>query len=167
MENRTLYSERLSSSKTEALFVLLAFLFLALSAWRINVGRLDALAIVFIVLLGIFIFYSVNYRTLQIQITAESLKLNFGIFTWTVPLDNIEDCRLDKLPPLLEYGGAGIHFMIAHERYRALFNFLEHPRIVIAFKKKAGPVQDISFSTQQPDVVLRLIEKTISAPGDR
>lgn len=161
MENRTLYSERLSSSKTEVLFISLTILFLALSAWRIKVGGLDALAIVFIFFFGIFLFYTVNYRTLQIQITAISLKLKFGIFTWTVPLDNIEDCRLDKLPPLLEYGGAGIHFMVAHERYRASFNFLEYPRVVVAFKKKVGPVRDISFSTREPEHIFRVMENNI------
>mgnify|MGYP000900013350 CR=1 FL=1 len=32
----------------------------------------------------------------------------------------------------LRYGGAGIHFMSIRGRYRASFNFLEYPRVVIA-----------------------------------
>jgi hypothetical protein len=60
-------------------------------------------------------------------------------------------------------GGAGIHFMMIRQRYRASFNFLEYPRVVVAFKKKAGPVQDISFTTRQPDEVLRLMREAVSA----
>lgn len=61
----------------------------------------------------------------------------------------------------MRMGGAGIHFMFVHKRYRASFNFLEHPRVVIAFKRKAGPVQDISFSTRQPTDVVRLIREAV------
>jgi len=60
-------------------------------------------------------------------------------------------------------GGAGIHFMMIRKRYRASFNFLEYPRVVIALKRKVGPVQDISFSTRRPDDVLRLIREAVSA----
>ena len=80
-----------------------------------------------------------------------------------MPLANIEECRLDALPALMRYGGAGIHFMVIRGRYRASFNFLEYPRVVIAFKRKVGPVRDISFSTRQPEDVLRVIQEAISA----
>ena len=59
----------------------------------------------------------------------------------------------------MKYGGAGIHFMTVHNRYRASFNFLEYPRVVIAFKKKVGLVRDISFSTRRPEEVTRLIRE--------
>jgi hypothetical protein len=131
--------------------------------WRVVAGGLDILAAVFLCLFGLFLFYSVNYRTLIIRLTAESLKLTFGIFTWTVLLDNVEECRLDDIPVLMRMGGAGIHFMLIRKRYRASFNFLEYPRVVIAFKKKVGPVRDISFSTRRPDDVLRLIQEAVSA----
>jgi hypothetical protein len=58
----------------------------------------------------------------------------------------------------MKYGGAGIHFMFIRDRYRASFNFLEYPRVVIAFKKKVGPVRDISFSTRKPEDVIQLIQ---------
>jgi hypothetical protein len=63
----------------------------------------------------------------------------------------------------MKMGGAGIHFMFIRKRYRASFNFLEYPRVVIAFKRKAGPVQDISFSTRRPDDLIRLIQAAASA----
>jgi hypothetical protein len=48
--------------------------------------------------------------------------------------------------------------MMVNERYRASFNFLEYPRVVVALKRKRGPVQDVSFSTRQPEPVMSLIQ---------
>jgi Ca2+/Na+ antiporter len=158
-----IYDERVASKKTEVLFLVLTILFFLLLIWRVVAGGLDILAAVFLCLFGLFLFYSVNYRTLIIRLTAESLKLTFGIFTWTVPLGNVQESRLDDIPVLMRMGGAGIHFMLIRKRYRASFNFLEYPRVVIAFKKKVGPVRDISFSTRRPDDVLRLIQEAVSA----
>ncbi len=163
MTDELIYHERVSSNRTEVLFLALTILFLLLLVWRVSDGRPDALAWVFVCLSGFFFFYSVNYRTLLIRLTPESLKLTFGIFTWRVPLDNVEECRLDEIPLLMRMGGAGIHFMAIRGRYRASFNFLEYPRVVISFKKKVGPVRDISFSTRRPDDVLRLVQEAVSA----
>ncbi len=161
MNNSTLYHERLTSNKTEALFLALTILFLALLAWRVSAAGLDALAVVCLLFFVVFLFYSVNYRTLVIDLDPESLKLKFGIFTWTVALNNIDAFALDEIPVLMRYGGAGIHFMFIRKRYRASFNFLEYPRVVITFKKKVGPVRDISFSTQRPDEIQQLVQSTM------
>lgn len=163
MTDELLYHERLASNRTEALFVALTVLFSSLCAWRQKSRGLDKLAFLFLGLSGLFAFYSLNYRTLIIRLTSKSLALTFGLFTWTVPLENIADCRLDEVPPLQRMGGAGIHFMMVHNRYRASFNFLEYPRVVCAFSNKMGPVQDLSFSTRRPDDVLRLLLAAVSA----
>jgi Ca2+/Na+ antiporter len=157
-----IYDERVTSKRTEVLFIGLTIIFFALLIWRVSIFSLDILAVVFFCLLSFFLFYSLNYRTLIIRLTSKCLKLIFGIFTWTVPLNNIDECRLDEIPMLMSMGGAGIHFMSIRKRYRASFNFLEHPRVVIAFKRKVGPVRDISFSTHRPDEVLRLIREAVS-----
>lgn len=163
MNDDLLYHERVTSNRTEALFLALTILFFLLLVWRVSADGLDVLAAVFFFFFVFFLFYSVNYRTLIIRLTSESLKLTFGIFTWTVALDNIEECHLDDIPILMRMGGAGIHFMFIRKRYRALFNFLEYPRVAITFKRKEGLVRDISFSTGLPDDVLRLIQEAVSA----
>jgi hypothetical protein len=150
------YEEKVSSRKTRALFLALTLLFLSLLVWRLVAGP-GALAVVFFCLFGAFLFYSLNYRTLVIRLDRGSLKLSFGVFTWTVPTDNIAACRLDDLTWLQRMGGSGIHFMSVRRRYRISFNFLEHPRLVVGLKRKAGPVRDVSFSTRHPDEILRLI----------
>ncbi len=158
-----IYEERVSSNWTEALFIGLSMLFLMLLIWRIRTGDPGILSAVLLVISILFLFYSLNYRTLVICLTPDSLKLKFGIFSWTIARDNIAECRHDDdLPVLMKYGGAGIHFMMVRKRYRASFNFLEHRRVVIALKRKAGPVRDVSFSTRHPDRVIQLLQNAIS-----
>jgi hypothetical protein len=160
-----IYHEKVSSKKTGALFLTLAVLFLMLFGWRVVAVSLDLLAGVLLGLFCFFLFYTLNYRTLEIRLSSESLQLKFGIFSWRIPLENIAGFKLDEIPPLKRMGGAGIHFMFVRGRYRASFNFLEHPRIVIAFRNKIGPVQDLSFSTTRPDALLRHIQSVVSAVG--
>jgi Ca2+/Na+ antiporter len=164
---KLVYREQVSSKKTQILFTALTTLFLFLLIWRLNVSGLDIIAAGFTFLFAIFLFYSLNYTTLIIRLTPKALKLKFGIISWTVPVDNIADCRLDQIPSLMRKGGAGIHFMFIHKRYRASFNFLEHPRVVIAFKRKVGPVQDISFSTRHPEDVIHHIQEVISGKKEQ
>jgi hypothetical protein len=158
-----IYHERLSSNKTLALFLALTIVFDLLFLWRLNDRGFDLLAVVYLAFGVFFLFYSINYRTLVIDLTPNVLKLSFGIFSWKVPLENVEDCTLDDMPVIMRMGGAGIHFMTIRRRYRASFNFLEHPRLVIAFKRKVGPVRDISFSTRRPDELLQLLKEAVSA----
>jgi hypothetical protein len=123
---------------------------------------MDWLAILLLALACVFLFYTINYRTLVIQISQDHVRIKFGIFSWRIPFSNIASYQLDDdIPWLMRNGGAGIHFMFVNGRYRASFNFLEHPRVVIGFKKKFGLVADISFSTGQPDKILTHLEKLV------
>ena len=165
MKDDLIYEERLSSKNTTFLFLGLTILFLFLLLCRWNSAGLEPLTVVFFFFFGFFLFYSVNYRELKICLTTQSLKLRFGVFSWTINTANIKECRLDEIPTLKKYGGAGIHFMMVDSRYRASFNFLEFPRVVIGFKNKMGLVQEISFSTRRPDELIRLIQEAV--PEDK
>jgi len=157
MSTATLYEERLSSPKTTALFAGLCLLFLALGAARVAMRGFDGWSIALLVFFGVFLFYMLNYRTLVIRLTPESLRLTFGLFSWAIARDAIAACRFDDSPPFLKYGGAGIHFMTVHGRYRASFNFLEYPRLVLELRAKRGPVSEVAFSTRRPDEILQLL----------
>ncbi len=89
------YNERISSDRTEALFLVLTLLSLLLAIWRLYAAGFDTMAMIFLFLCVFFMFYSFNYRTLSLRLTAEHLELKFGLFTWVVALDNVEDCFLD------------------------------------------------------------------------
>ena len=153
-----IYEEKLSSKRTTILFITLAFSFLLLFLLRMVAAGYGWLAVVFFLLFCLFTFYVFNYRTLIIHLTPESLSLKFGIFRWTVPLETIEEPCLDDVS-LWRIGGAGIHFTSIRKRYRAYFNFLEYPRVVVKLKQKRGPVWDIAFSTGDPEKVILLIQK--------
>jgi hypothetical protein len=156
-----LYTERVSSNRTEALFLVLMLLCLILSAWRMQASGMDTLTVVFFIFFLFFLFYALNYITLIIRVTQEYLELKFGLFTWRVLLAHIENTALDDTS-LWRIGGAGIHFSPVHGRYRAMFNFLQYPRVVISLRKKKGPVKDIAFSTRYPEEIMRFIQEAVS-----
>jgi Ca2+/Na+ antiporter len=164
MTDGRFYQEIITSKRTQALFLVLTLLFLSLFAWRAVASGMGFLAVVFLCFFAFFLFYSLNYRTLIIHLTPEALKLRFGIFTWTVPLQNIESCNVDVVP-LLRIGGAGIHFTSIERRYRVMFNFLEYPRLVIQLKEKRGLVRDVVFSTKHPEEIERFIQEALWGEG--
>lgn len=159
-----IYEERLTSDRTEALFLALMLLFGGLFVGRKKAARAGRLAGILPLLSAMFLFYAINFRMLVIRLSPQALALTFGIFTWTVPVGNIQSCDRDQIPLLMRLGGAGIHFMSIGGRYRASFNFLEYPRVVVRFKEPLGPVKDISFSTRRADEIIRLIREIISEP---
>lgn len=158
-----IYSEKLQSSLTTFLFVDLALIFLVLFGWRVTTVGWKFTPGLFLFLGVFFLFYVFNYRILRIQISEEALILRFGLVRWKTELGNIQDCALDDPPLWIKYGGAGVHFAMVQGLYRAFFNFLEGPRILVTFKEKQGPVQALSFSTRQPDQILEVLRGRISA----
>lgn len=162
MPEPILYHERLSSPRTEALFILLTLAPLAGAVARAQAAGLDGWSNALLLAAATFLFYSLNYRTLVIRIGAETLRLHFGLFEWIIPLENIETCVPDTLT-LWRIGGAGIHFTPVAGRYRAMFNFLEYPRLVLALRLKKGPVRDIAFSTRRPAEVLATLQPLLSS----
>ena len=107
MSGKFIYTEKLSSKRTGALFISLTLLFFALLVWRVTAHSLDMLALLLMGLSIFFLFYTLNFRTLTIRLSSEALKLRFGIFTWTVPLENIEDSCLDNIPLAMRLGEQG------------------------------------------------------------
>jgi hypothetical protein len=151
------YEERLSSLRTEALFIALTLLPLAVFAFRFPSAGMDGWSIFLLAVVAMFLFYSLNYRVLVIRVGPNALRLRFGLFEWTIALQNIESCTLDRVS-VWRVGGAGIHFTSIGRRYRALFNFLEYPRLVVGLKEKKGPVRDVVFSTRNPAQVMALLQ---------
>ena len=154
--NTAIYTEKVSSKRTEVLFVALTFLCCVLFAWRAFVVGIAPSTIILFCLFSLFLFYSLNYWVLVIRVTPRFIELRFGIFSWSIALDSIEHCYLDDAS-LWRITGAGIHFTCRRKRYRAMFNFLEHQRVVLLLSRKKGLVREIAFSTRQPDEVMRII----------
>ena len=158
------YTEDLSSPRTEALFVGLTLLGAALAVWRGTVGGFDWLTLTLAGLAVFFGFYALNFRTLRIRLTPDVLQLTFGVFTWRVPIGNIEACRVDDVS-LWRIGGAGIHFSLIQGRYRAMFNFLEYSRLVVLLRQGQGPVRAVAFSTRRVDELRQRVLALVSPAG--
>ena len=163
MDEEFLYEERVTSSRTTAVFVLLTLLSSLIYLNRRRSEKSDKLSALSLFFSLFFFIYTINYRILIIRLLASSFSLQFGLSSWRVPLENIDFIKIDDLPLLQRIGGAGVHFMLVRHRYRASFNFLEYPRLVIGFKEKVGPVQDLSFSTRHPDEWITLLSKVLDA----
>ncbi len=163
MTPETFYEERVSSGRTQALFVGLTLLFLGLLIARVSTSGLGYLAAVLFLLFCFFLFYAVNSRTLIILITPEALELRFGMFSRKVPWGAVAHWYLDDTS-IWRVGGAGIHFTMIRRRYRVFFNFLEHPRVVLELGKARGLVRDVAFSTRRP---AELLDAVAARAGNR
>ena len=158
-----IYQEKIQSPLTTLLFTLLMVVFSALFAWRVMIVGFRAFPIVCLVLTLFFFYSGLNYQTLRITITEEVVLLKFGLIRWRTRLENIQTCKIDDSPNLIKYGGAGVHFAFVKGEYRAFFNFLEYPRILINFHQKQGLVQGVVFTTRQPEQVLEIINSRKAA----
>jgi len=156
------YSERISSTGTSLLFLFLAILFFLLFGWRVSVVGWRFFLGVLLFLGVFFTIYVVNYRVLEITITYSHLKLRFGIVPWKTSLENIQAVELDDSPALIKFGGAGVHFAFVNGKYRAFYNFLEYPRLLVYFREKQGLVQALVFSTRKPDKIQEILESRIT-----
>lgn len=156
------YTEKIQSSGTTLLFLGLSILFFILFGWRISAVGVRFFPGMFAFLGMLFLFYVFNFRTLLITIDSKHVKLKFGIIPWKTRLDNIRDYQVDDSPAIIKYGGAGVHFAFVKGIYRAYYNFLEYPRVVVSFKEKQGLVQELVFTSRHPDQVLTEINSRIA-----
>ena len=156
------YSEKVLSAGTTLLFLFLSLLFLLLFGWRISIIGWRFFTVLLFALSLIFLFYTINYRVLRIRLTTTHLILRFGIVPWKTPLKNILSVQLDDSPPLIKYGGAGVHFAFVDGKYRAFYNFLEYPRLLVTFKKKQGVVQELVFTTRKPEKIMDILTSMVS-----
>lgn len=161
MATEIIYQEVVTSKKTSLFFLALAAEALAFGTWRLQARRTGWITRISLFFGALFSFYTINFRELRVTLDDDSLRLKFGVFSWTIPMANVADCRLDVLQPLQRYGGAGIHFMFVNGRYRVNLNFLEYPRVVVTLARPAGPVQEVSFSTRRPDEVIEAIHAAL------
>jgi len=158
MSDKLIYLEQVSSRRTGVLFIILMIAFFIPFIWVARTSLFGGWSTFFFCLSAFFLFYAVNYRTLIIRLTEETIRLKFGVFSRNIPYDNIENCFLDtSVAP--RSGGAGIHFMFIKGRYTAMFNFIEYDRVVVSLKVRKGPVRDIAFSSRQTEELMQIIRE--------
>ena len=157
-----IYEEKVQSMRSTLLFIILAGIFFFLFIWRVSISGLKTLPAVLLFFGVFFTFYVINYRMLKIRISDQEILLRFGLISWRSDLNNIREVVLDDSPKLIRYGGAGVHFAFVSGEYRAFFNFLEYPRLVVRLKTKKGPVQALVFTTRYPQEILQILTDWIN-----
>lgn len=162
MKIEALYQEKLTSKWITIIFLFFALLFLFFIIYQAFIGPLGnnpapnwALAIMFL----IFLFLTVNFLRLTIQITPQHLVAGYGIFKHKISWDNVESVYPDKSPVLTNYGGWGIRFGKVGGKWRLVYNIPESDRIVMSLKD--GKFREFVFSTKNSQEVITLIKEQI------
>jgi hypothetical protein len=158
------YEERVTSWRTEMVFIGLAVVSLAFFLARMRLSGLGILAGFFLLVCCFFAFYAANYRVLVIREAPGALELTFGLLKWAVSWESLEACGPDDVS-LWRIGGAGIHFTPIGGRYRVYLNFLEHPRVVLNLRPGRRLVRAVAFSTRRPADVLALVGAKLGERG--
>ncbi len=152
-----LYEESIFMKVTSITLFILAFMFLYLF---INLA-LIALSLNWFFLIMFFIFLALvlNFSTLRIKITKESIIVSYGLIKYTTPFKNIKKTYHDNVSNWW-YGGWGIRLGYVKKRWRHVFNVYGVPRIVLTLRN--GTFDEFVFSTKKPQEVMSIIKKRIT-----
>lgn len=102
-----------------------------------------------------FLVITINYFRLTIKIDHERLTVGYGVSKSKISWDNIEDCYLDETSSLW-YGGWGSRLGRVDGKWRAVYNVIGGPRVVVSLKE--GWIREVAFSTKDPEEVMEKIE---------
>ena len=80
MREVIVFEEQVSSKWTTVLFMVLAILFGGAAYFNFSASGVNYLFWFFIFLTALFLFYTVNYQTLEILLTPAFLNFKFGVF---------------------------------------------------------------------------------------
>jgi hypothetical protein len=118
-------------------------------------GDEPALSYFFLVMFIIFLILTLNFSRLIIRISFQSITVGYGIIKKRIPLENIEDCEIDKTPAI-RYGGAGIRTTGIKGEWVLVYNVVGGARCVLRLKE--GRIKKFVFSTKNPEEVVNEIK---------
>ncbi len=157
-----LYQEKLSSIWITLIFLLISLFFLFLILYQIFIGPLGnnpapnwVLTIIFL----IFLFLSYNFISLVNQITPQYLIISYGIIKQKIPLDNIEDIKLNE-SSFLRYGGWGIHFGRSEGKRYIAYTKPGASNLTLQLNKLR--YRKIIYSTKYPNKLIDIINEQIA-----
>ncbi len=105
-----------------------------------------------------------SFRRLTLEITETYISVGFGPFRRTISWERIAGVRRDGRSPLA-YGGIGLR--VARRRGGRIMAFVDfrNPRIVLELR--GGKLQELVFSTRNPERVQRIIEERLGKFSSR
>jgi hypothetical protein len=105
-----------------------------------------------------------NFVRMTIKISGMAVRVTFGLFGRTIPVENIEKVYPDEASAL-NYGGWGIRLGWFKGRIREAWTVIGAPRLVLKLKKAKIP--EFVFSTKKPEEVEKIIEKNVKSTGTK
>ena len=128
------------------------FLVIALMVYLgIAIPRVPTIALIFVSTMLGFIY--INFMKLKIIITSKQLRLGFGIFNYSVQLENIDYIEIRK-PPWYWYGGLGIRL-----GWDWSIGFLQKFGRGVRITPKRG--RRLFFSTNNPEAIVNIVNDLI------
>ncbi|MCS7116214.1 MAG: hypothetical protein RMJ31_03000 [Nitrososphaerota archaeon] len=159
MRNSIIYEERIISKWMIIILtvpiVLLLFVFYQLYREGVEIQQFFGyFLLIILILLGLVM----NFSTLIVRFTTQSISVGYGILKYNIEWKDIEDCYLDKTPTI-KYGGWGIRIGKVEGRWRLVFNVIGSPRIVLSLKR--GRFKEFVFSTNDPQKVMGMVKQRL------
>jgi hypothetical protein len=161
MDSDYIYEEKIFAKVIGGLIGVVSAIMLIILIYQIMIGPLgdsQELTIFFLIMFIIFFILTLNFARLIIRISFQSVTVGYGIIKKRIPMENIEDCEIDKTPAI-KYGGAGIRTARINGEWVLVYNVVGGPRCVL--KLKEGRFKKFVFSTKNPEEVVNVIKGQI------
>ena len=158
MDSDYVYEEKIFAKVIGGLFGVVSVIMLIILIYQITVGPLGDSpepTMFFLIMFIIFFILTLNFARLIIRISFQSVTVGYGIIKKRIPLENIEDCEIDKTPAI-RYGGAGIRTTRIKGEWVLVYNVVGGARCVL--KLKEGRFKKFVFSTKNPEEVVNVIK---------
>ncbi len=158
MDSEYIYEEKIFAKVIGGSLGAVSAIMLIILIYQITVGPLGESsepAIFFLIMFIIFLVLTLNFARLIIRISFQSVTVGYGIIKKRIPLENIEDCEIDKTPAI-KYGGAGIRTARIQGEWVLVYNVVGGARCVL--KLKEGRFKKFVFSTKSPEEVVNVIK---------
>ena len=106
-----------------------------------------------------FFFLTINFASLSITLTNETIAVGFGIIKHRVLLKDVVNCAPDEVSSM-KYGGFGIRVAKVKGKKRLVYNTIGTPRCVLSLKE--GKFHEFAFSTKNPEEVINVLRAQLN-----
>jgi hypothetical protein len=153
-----IYEEKIFAKVIGGILGVVSAIMLIVLIYQITVGPLGddpAPTVIFLILFIIFLILTLIFSRLVIRISFQSVTVGYGIIKKRIPMENIEDCEIDKTPAI-KYGGAGIRTARIKGEWVLVYNVVGGARCVLKLKEER--FKKFVFSTKNPEEVVNVIK---------
>ena len=162
MDEYDLYTEKVSSKWVVVIYLIIAVCLPIIPFMIYLSGEHDGLAIttaIYIPLSLVLLATAYNFSSIGITITDQNIEISFGIFKHKYAWDDISEYHKEE-SGMFKNGGYGIRTVRKEGRWRRVYNVAGGSIIVLVLR--SGNVKEFAFSTNDPDEIIRVLEKKIS-----